>query len=223
MRILLVEDEWRLCETITDGLGRAGFSVDAVQTLASAGAATQNTAYDALILDLGLPDGDGLDLLNTLRREGRALPVLILTAKDAVEDRVSGLDQGADDYLVKPFAFAELVARLKALLRRPGAALGTILEINNLSLDTIARQASVNGEPLHLSRQEYAVLEQLMRREGRVIPRDVLEDKLYSIDIEINSNPIAVHIHHLRHRLAAANAQVCIHTVRGVGYWLSGK
>jgi len=222
MRILLVEDERRLCETITAGLGRAGFTVDAVESIRDACAATQSIVYDALILDLGLPDGDGLDLLNFLRRKGKSLPVLILTAKDAIEDRVSGLDQGADDYLVKPFAFVELVARLKALLRRPGAVLGTVLVINNLSLDTIAHQASVDDEPLHLSRQEYTVLEQLMRREGRVIPRDVLEDKLYSMDIEISSNPVAVHIHHLRQRLATADVQVRIHTVRGVGYWLSG-
>jgi len=222
MRILLVEDERRLRETITAGLGRAGFTVDAVGSLGDARGATQSIVYDALILDLGLPDGDGADLLNSLRREGNPLPVLVLTAKDAVEDRVAGLDQGADDYLIKPFAFAELVARLKALLRRPGAALGAVLTINNLNLDTIAHQASVDDMPLRLSRQEYAVLEQLMRREDRVVPRDVLEDRLYSIDIEISSNPIAVHIHHLRQRLATAGAQVCIHTVRGVGYWIAG-
>lgn len=223
MRILLIEDEQRLRETITEGLERSGFSVDSVGLLAGARAATSVSAYDALILDLRLPDGDGLELLKSLRHENNSIPVLILTAKDAVEDRVAGLDQGADDYLVKPFAFSELVARLRALLRRPGAALGTVLVINNLSLDTIARQTNVDSCPLHLSRRENAVLEQLMRREGRVIPRDVLEEKLYNIDIEINSNPVAVHIHHLRQYLSQAGAQVCIHTVRGVGYWISGE
>jgi len=222
MRILLIEDEQRLQETITTGLQRANFAVDTVGTLAHARTALLNAGYDALILDLMLPDGDGLELLQALRRDNDPLPVLILTAKDAVDDRVTGLDRGADDYLVKPFAFAELVARLKALLRRPGAALGAVLTINNLSLDTLAHQASVDSQPLQLSRQEYAVLEQLMRREGRVLPRDVLEDKLYSMDIEIKSNPIAVHIHHLRQSLTAATAQVRIHTVRGVGYWISG-
>jgi len=222
MRILLIEDEQRLQETITTGLEKANFTVDTVGTLAHARSALLNTVYDALILDLMLPDGDGLELLQALRRDNNPLPVLILTAKDAVDDRVTGLDRGADDYLVKPFAFAELVARLKALLRRPGAALGAVLVINNLNLDTIAYQANVDDTPLRLSRQEYAVLEQLMRREDRVVPRDVLEDRLYSIDIEISSNPIAVHIHHLRQRLATAGAQVCIHTVRGVGYWIAG-
>lgn len=222
MRILLIEDEQRLQETIAAGLEKAGFAVDTAGTLSQARSAVLNTAYDALILDLMLPDGDGLELLHALRRDNNPLPVLVLTAKDTVEDRVTGLDCGADDYLVKPFAFAELIARLKALLRRPGAALGAVLVINNLNLDTIAREASVNDKPLRLSRQEYAVLEQLMRREGRVVPRDVLEDRVYSVDVEISSNPIAVHIHHLRQRLATASAQVCIHTVRGVGYWIAG-
>jgi DNA-binding response OmpR family regulator len=174
-----------------------------------------------VILDLGLPDGDGLDLLTELRSARNALPVLILTARDAVEDRVVGLDTGADDYLVKPFAAVEVIARIKALLRRPGGVLGTILRAGNIQLDTIGRDVQVGERTLVLPRRECAILEQLMRRLGRVVPKAVLEDKLYSIDDELESNAIPVHVHHLRRKLESANASAAIHTVRGVGYLLT--
>ena len=143
-----------------------------------------------------------------------------LTARDVVEDRVAGLNAGADDYLTKPFAMSELIARIKALLRRPGGVLGITLEAGNLSLDTIGRELSVAGKPVRLSRQELAILEQMMRRFGRIVPKAVLEEKLYGIDEEPDSNTIPVHVHHLRRQLEAARASVMIHTIRGVGYIL---
>jgi DNA-binding response OmpR family regulator len=148
---------------------------------------------------------------------------LVLTARDAVEARVAGLDAGADDYLIKPFAVAELIARTKALLRRPGHALGTVLQAGNISFDTIGRDVRVGEAVLALPRQELAILEHLMRRLGRVVPRNVLEEKLYGIGDELGSNAIPVHVHHLRRKLAEAGAAVEIHTVRGIGYVLTGK
>src|SRR3954453_8773901 len=220
MRLLVVEDETRIAELLASALGRAGFAVDAVGTAADAREALALTAYDAAILDLGLPDGDGLALLAELRHRGSAVPVLVLTARDAVEDRVAGLDTGADDYLVKPFATAELVARAKALLRRPGHALGLTLEAGNVLFDTIGRDVQIHGEMLALARQELSVLEHLMRRLGRVVPKAVLEERLYGIDDELGSNAIPVHVHHLRRKLAESGATCAIHTVRGIGYLL---
>jgi DNA-binding response OmpR family regulator len=221
MRLLLVEDETRIVEVLQVALGWAGFAVDAVETVAEARAALPLVAYDVVILDLGLPDGDGLALLAGLRRHGSRVPVLVLTARDAVEARVTGLDAGADDYLVKPFATAELIARIKALLRRPGQALGTVLEAGNVAFDTIGRDVRVGKAVLALPRQELAILEHLMRRLGRVVPKAVLEEKLYGIDDEPVSNAIPVHVHHLRRRLAEAAATTEIHTVRGIGYLLA--
>jgi len=220
MRLLLVEDEERIAELVQIGLERSGFVVDRVGTAADARASAELTAFDAVILDLGLPDADGSEFLKELRARDTAIPVLILTARDAVSDRASGLDAGADDYLVKPFAIAELTARVKALLRRPGQALGLVLQAGNIAFDTVGRDVRVNDVPLSLARQELAVLEHLMRRLGRVVPRAVLEDKLYGIDAEPESNTIPVHVHHLRRKLEEAGASAQIHTVRGVGYLL---
>jgi DNA-binding response OmpR family regulator len=216
-----VEDEARIAEILAAALVRAGFAVDAVAQCADARAAFATIAYDAAILDLGLPDGDGLRLLDELRSQGNQTPILVLTARDAVEDRVSGLDTGADDYLVKPFATAELIARTKALLRRPGGALGTVLKAGNISFDTIGRDVRIGDTPALLTRREGALLEHLMRRLGRVVPKAVLEEKLYGIDDELESNAIPVHIHHLRRKLADAAANAEIHTVRGLGYLLT--
>jgi DNA-binding response OmpR family regulator len=220
MRLLVVEDETRIVELLQSAFQRAGFVVDAVGTAAACREALSFVTYDAIILDLGLPDGDGLQLLATMRRAGNNVPILILTARDAVEDRVGGLDAGADDYLVKPFAVVELVSRIKALLRRPGHALGMTLEAGNLAFDTIGRDVRVDATAIALPRQELAILELLMRRLGRVVPRAVLEQKLYGMDEEPESNAIPVHVHHLRRRLADAGASPVIHTVRGIGYLL---
>jgi DNA-binding response OmpR family regulator len=221
VRVLVIEDEVRIGEILKSGLERAGFAVDVVRLCADAREALALAPYDAAILDLGLPDGDGLALLSQLRAARNGLPILILTARDAVEDRVSGLDTGADDYLVKPFAITELIARLKALLRRPGGALGLALHAGNIELDTIGRDVRVGSTPLQLPRRECAILEHLMRRQGRVVPKSVLEEKLYSMDDELESNAVPVHVHHLRRKLQEANATAEIHTIRGVGYLLA--
>jgi len=221
VRLLVVEDEPRIAEILKSGLQRAGFVVDVVRLCADARAALALTPYDAAILDLGLPDGDGMDLLADLRSARNGVPVLVLTARDAIEDRVAGLDAGADDYLIKPFAAAELIARTKALLRRPGGALGVALQAGNIVLDTIGRDVRVGGVPLQLPRRECAILEHLLRRQGRVVPKALLEEKLYGIDDELESNAVPVHVHHLRRKLQEAEATAEIHTVRGVGYLLA--
>ncbi|HEY4169962.1 MAG TPA: response regulator transcription factor [Reyranella sp.] len=220
MRLLVVEDEARIAEIVRAALLRDGFAVDVLSLCADAREAFATTPYDAAILDLGLPDGDGLKLLKELRGRGNAVPVLVLTARDAVEHRVAGLDAGADDYLIKPFAMAELVARTKALLRRPGGALGTTLKSGNVAFDTIGRDLRVGDKTVLMPRREMAILEHLMRRMGRVVPKSLLEDKLYGLDDELESNAIPVHIHHLRRKLADSGATVEIHTVRGIGYLL---
>lgn len=221
MRLLIVEDEARIVELVRSGLARAGFTVDTASTAADAIAALEIGSYDAAILDLGLPDGDGLDVLSRTRSAGKAIPFLLLTARDTVDDRVLGLNAGADDYLIKPFAMDELVARTKALLRRPGLALGVMLEAGNVEFDTVGREVRVGGIPLPLPRRELDVLEHLLRRAGRVVPKAVLEDRLYGMDEELDSNAIPVHVSHLRRKLLAAGATPEIHTIRGVGYLLA--
>jgi len=221
VRILVIEDEDRLSGILKAKLGEIGFTVDIAGSAADAAAALELINYDAAVLDLGLPDGDGLAVLVAARRVGNALPILILTARDAVEDRVAGLNAGADDYLAKPFAMAELIARIKALLRRPGGVLGITLEAGNARLDTVGRELTVGAIPIRLSRRELAILEQMTRRLGRIVPKAVLEEKLYGIDEEPDSNPIPVHVHHLRRQLEAAGASLIIHTIRGVGYILA--
>jgi len=221
MRMLLVEDNERLAKTTKQGLERESFAVDTFGTASEAEAALETVSYDAVILDLGLPDGNGLTILRNMREQGSTTPVIILTARDGVDDRVKGLDTGADDYLLKPFAMEELVARVRALLRRPGGALGLTLTAGNISFDTTAREVRVNEVPINVSRREMGVLEQLMRRNGRVVPKDVLEDKLYGFGEEVLSNSVEVHISRLRKRLSKADASITIHTLRGVGYLLS--
>ena len=221
MRILLVEDSQRLSESVKVGLEREGFSVDVFETLMDSRAAVESVQYDAIILDLGLPDGDGLDLLKDLRSAQDMTPVLILTARDRVDERVRGLNAGSDDYVLKPVALEELVARLRALLRRPGGALGQTLTAGNISFDTSLREVCIQEQPINISRREMSVLEQLMRRFGRVVPKNVLEERLYGFEAEVTSNSLEVHISRLRKRLSNAGATTNIHTLRGVGYLLS--
>lgn len=221
MRLLVVEDNRRLSVLVAKGCRQAGFAVDICHDLASAEAALGSVNYDAVILDLSLPDGDGLDFLGRMRRAGTDLPVLVLTARDRLEDRVTGLDQGADDYLLKPFAMEELVARLRALMRRPGQALGLRLTAGNIEFDTVAREVSIGGAPVAFSRRETDLLEILLRRSGRVVPKESIEEKLYAFGDEVSSNSVEVAVHRLRKRLADAGATVEVHTLRGVGYLLS--
>jgi len=221
MRILLVEDNQELRDAIREGLEKADFAVDGFELADEADAAISTTKYDAIVLDLGLPDGDGIDLLKSWRDRGETVPVLILTARDTLTDRVSGLDSGGDDYLAKPFAMEELLARLRALLRRPGAALGVVLTAGNISFDATSREVRIAEKLIPIPRREMAVLEQLMRRMGNVVPKDLLADSVYSFDDDVTSNSLEVGISRLRKRLTKVGATVSIHTLRGVGYLMT--
>ena len=216
MRILLVEDDRLLGDGLRTGLRGDGHAVDWVTGCGAATAALATEPFDLVVLDLGLPDGDGLDLLRRLRREGRELPVLVLTARDTVDDRVRGLDGGADDYLVKPFDLAELCARARALVRRSQGRAEPLLRVGTLELDPSGRRVSLDGAPLDLAPREYAVLVALMESAGRVVPKRRLEERVYSWDQEVGSNAVEVHVHHLRRKLGDG----WIRTVRGVGYVL---
>lgn len=221
MRLLIVEDNDELAQLLAKGLQSAGFETDHFASAGDAQAALTAIRYAALILDLGLPDGDGLSILRELRRRKDPIPVLVLTARGGVHDKVSGLRSGADDYLVKPFAFDEFVARIEALLRRPGQLLGTSLRLGNVIYDTESRHMSVDGKPEPLSSRETAVLELLMRRKGNVVPKKLMEDHVFGFAGEVASNAVEVYVHRLRKRLADHGAQVKIHTIRGVGYLMS--
>ncbi len=221
MRLLLVEDNADLAGLLVTGLEKCGFAVDVTGTAAGAQESLQSNRYAAAILDLGLPDADGLDSLRALRRRGDRTPVLILTARGSVRDRVDGLNAGADDYVIKPFATEELVARLQALLRRPGELLGNRLEVGDLALDVLARQVFVGGQPKMFSAREIELLELLMRRAGRVVPKGYVEDHLFGMDQPVGSNAVEVAIHRLRKHLQDLGAAANVHTVRGVGYLIA--
>ena len=214
MRVLLVEDDDLIAHGIQAGLRARGLTVDGVKTAAQAEAALSAAHCDVVILDLGLPDEDGMSLLQRLRADGMALPVLVLTARDAVEDRVAGLRAGADDYLLKPFDLDELVARLHALLRRAAGRSVDAIEHGPLRLDAARGEVSLHGRPVVLSRRELALLAALLHARGRILSVDQLKDSLYGFSEEIESNALNVHIHHLRRKLGAD----LIETVRGVGY-----
>lgn len=220
MRLLLVEDNDRLAELVGAGMRAAGFAIDHVPTVAEAEAALLCVDYQAAIVDRRLPDGDGLDLVRAMRRRHSILPVLVLTARDGVADRVDGLNAGADDYLLKPFAMEELLARVRALMRRPGEALGVTLGCGNLSFDTVSREVAVGGRRVHVPRRETEMLERLLRRAGRVVPKRTLEDGLYGFGEEVSSNSVEVLVSRLRKRLQPTDAGIAIHTLRGIGYLL---
>jgi len=214
MRILLAEDEALLGAALCEGLQQAGFAVDWFRDGAAARAALETEQFAGIVLDLGLPRLAGLDLLRWLRSNHNATPVLVLTARDALEDRVRGLDLGADDYVVKPVAMAELAARLRALIRRSqGLASGT-LKVGDVTLDMASHSVEFRAQPVDLSAREFAVLRELMLNAGRVLTREQLESKLYEWSRSLESNAIEVYVHHLRRKLAPD----VISTVRGVGY-----
>ncbi|HXN69784.1 MAG TPA: response regulator transcription factor [Bradyrhizobium sp.] len=221
MRLLVVEDNEQLAELVTKGLQAAGYETDVLSTLEEASAVLRTTFYAGLILDLGLPDGDGLALLREIRHLGNPIPVIVLTARGGLHDRVQGLRSGADDYLVKPFALEELIARLEAQLRRPGHLLGSSLRIANLEFDTQNRQASIDDQPQLLSARETAVLELLMRSKGRVVSKKQVEDHIFGHSGEVASNAIEVYVHRLRKQLSERGARVQVHTIRGVGYLIA--
>src|ERR1700724_744164 len=221
MRLLLVEDNEELAQLLTQRLQAAGYETDVLTTAAEAQSAVTTTRYAAMVLDLGLPDGDGLSVLREIRRREDPLPVLVLTARGGLQDRVSGLRSGADDYLVKPFALEELVARLEAQLRRAGPLLGSSLHIANLEFDLRNRQASIDDQPQVLSSRETAVLELLMRTKGRVVSKKQVEDHIFGLSGEVASNAVEVYVHRLRKQLSDKGAKVQIHTIRGVGYLIA--
>jgi DNA-binding response OmpR family regulator len=223
MRLLLIEDNLRLADYLSTALRNGGFAVDHVSTTADAEGALATTRYDTLLLDLGLPDKDGLIWLGDQRRCQMTRPVLVLTARDSVEDLVAGFNQGADDYLRKPFDLDELIARVRALLRRPGEALGVQLTVGNVTLDTGGREVIIDGVPVEFGRREIDGLELLMRRAGRVVPKSAIEEAIYAFGEDLSSNAIEVLVHRIRRRMQEAGADMYIHTLRGVGYVLSDK
>lgn len=219
MRILVVEDNTLLGDGIQTGLRQQGFTVDWVQDGVAADIAIKGESYAAVVLDLGLPRRSGLDVLKGMRQSHQTTPVLILTARDAIEDRVSGLDAGADDYLVKPFDLEELAARLRALIRRSGGHAASTLTIGTLTLDPAARTVTYRDEEKALSAREFDLLHVLMNNAGRVMSREQLSSALYAWGEEIESNAIDVHLHHLRKKLSPDIVQ----TLRGVGYLMPGE
>lgn len=223
MKILLVEDHAAIRELTAAHLTARGFVVDVARTVAEASEALDIARYDALVVDLGLPDGDGAALIASRGRASRLTgdpppPALILTARDDLEERVAGLDAGADDYVVKPFRVEELEARIRAVLRRPGARSHITLRMGSLSFDTVSRTASVDGKDLPLRRREALLLEALLTSSGRLVARDVLEQRLYSADEAVTPNALEKSASRLRRALTEAGADLRIETHRGVGY-----
>ena len=216
MRVLLVEDDEMIGDSLRKGLRGEGFTVDWVRDGRDAELALETTEYALVLLDLGLPRKDGLAVLCDWRQRGNAVPVLVLTARDAVPDRVKGLDSGADDYLVKPFDLTELLARMRALLRRQTGRARDLIEVGTLRLDPVAHMVEYRGRPVPLSAREFTLLHALLETPGAVLSREQLEDRLYGWGEEVESNAVEVHIHNLRRKLDPR----VIRTVRGVGYRL---
>ena len=214
MRLLLVEDDPMIGSSVQSGLKQDGYSVDWVRDGIAAELAMANGVYELLLLDLGLPHKSGLDLLESLRKSGASLPVLVITARDSVADRVKGLDAGADDYLVKPFDLTELSARIRALLRRQGGRSSPVLEHGQLLLNPATHEVMLGGAPVNLSVREFALLHAYLEQPGVPLSRAQLEERLYGWDEEIESNVVEVYIHSLRRKLGAE----WIRNVRGVGY-----
>ncbi len=223
MRVLVVEDEPGIANFVRQGLNEAGYAVDVAWDGQEGLAFALAADYDVLVLDIMLPRLDGLDLLRELRTQGNQTPTLMLTARDTVDDRVAGLDAGADDYLVKPFAFAELLARLRALLRRPPLQTDPILEIGDLALDTTTRQVRRDGRLIDLSPREFAVLEYLMRHPNQVLTRTQIGEHVWNFDFYNESNVVDVYIGYLRRKIDRGSDLPLIHTVRGVGYRISDE
>lgn len=217
MRILVVEDDTVLLNGLQVGLSLGGFTVDAVATCGDADAALRASAFDAVVLDLMLPDGSGLDVLAALRKRSQTTPVLLLTARDAVRDRITGLDAGADDYLGKPFDLDEVSARLRALIRRAAGRASAIIAWRDVALEPATMIVTRGGEPVRLSRREFTILHALMDRPGQILSKAQLEEKLYGWQEDVESNTVEVHVHHLRAKLGAST----IETVRGIGYRLA--
>jgi two-component system response regulator QseB len=216
MRVLLVEDDGMIAQGLQTALRQAGFAVDLMRNGKTAAAALQTSVFDVVLLDLGLPDRDGIDVLREVRKRGNATPVIILTARDEIHHRIAGLDAGADDYIVKPFDLDEVMARMRSVLRRASGRGDSSIQHGELRLDLASRTVERNGTPVNLSAHEYAVLEALLQRPGAVLSRSQLEDRLYGWDEQIGSNAVEVYIHGLRRKLGSDS----IRTLRGVGYFV---
>lgn len=220
MRILLIEDEAEFAKALRLALERDRFVVDWVASIALAGVASRSGVHDLILLDRTLPDGDGLRLIPQLRKDLPGVPIIVLSARGELADRVAGLDDGADDYLVKPFELDEMLARMRAVRRRPNALAPDEVVVGDLLFDMAFGEARVGGKPLDLQRREVSVLTALLRRRGRTVLRETLEEAVYGFDDEIQSNSLDSHISRLRRKLGDAGAGVEIHAVRGVGYLL---
>jgi len=218
MRILLVEDDTELARAIGTALGDGGYVVDAVGRKNAALSALATTRYDLVLLDIGLPDGSGFDVVGEMRRQQSAVPVLLLTARDAVDDKVHGLDLGADDYLVKPVALKELLARVRALIRRGHCGSAPMRRAGTLELDPVSRQAFHQGEPVALTAREWGALDYLAARAGRIVPKEQLLQALCGWDADVTINAIEMIVHRLRGKIEAYDVK--IRTVRGLGYLL---
>lgn len=221
MRILVVEDEPAIAKFVRQGLTEAGHAVDLAWDGEEGLAFALAADYDVLILDIMLPKVEGVDLLRELRRRGDKTPALMLTARDTVENRVEGLDAGADDYLVKPFAFPELMARVRALMRRPPLQVGTTLEVGDLTMNTATRDVRRGDEMIELSPREYAVLEYLMRHPNQVLTRTQIGEHVWNFDFFNESNVVDVYIGYLRRKIENGQGPPLLHTIRGVGYRIS--
>ncbi|KAA0875027.1 response regulator [Nitrincola tapanii] len=219
MRLLLVEDTRGLGEAVRDQLQEEGYAVDWVERISAARHCLRSTPYDLLLLDLMLPDGSGLEFLQQLRKSGQALPVIILTARDQISDRIAGLNAGADDYLVKPFDLDEMLARVAAVARRYSGNPNPYLQLGELEVDLAARRILRQGQAVELSAREWALFEAFVQHLGQVLTRSRLEDALYAFGAEIESNTIEVYISRLRKKLGKS----CIETLRGMGYRMSVK
>jgi two-component system OmpR family response regulator len=217
MRVLLVEDDRMIGEAITSALKDDAYAVDWVRDGATALTAVENQPYDVVLLDLGLPKMDGLDTLRSIRGKGNPVPLLVITARDALEDRLRGLDGGADDYVLKPFEMAELLARMRAVIRRKGGAAGPILSNGVLSLDPVTREADLGGKAVRLSSREFSLLFAFMLRPGAILSRSELEGRIYGWNEEVESNAVEYLIHALRKKLGST----VIKNVRGVGWMIS--
>jgi DNA-binding response OmpR family regulator len=220
VKVLIVEDQQRLAQLLKQGLTERSYTVGWARTCAEGRDALCETSYDLIILDLGLPDGDGLDLLREWRKNGFKEPVLILSARDAIQDRVKGLDLGADDYLSKPFSMEELLARVRSQLRRQSDVKDTVLEHGGMRLDLLKQTAHLNGQPIELTRREFALLEIFMQNPGRILTRTLISEKIWASHFDVDTNLLDVYMSRLRTKLEKPADKPLFKTVRGVGYQL---
>lgn len=223
MRILLVEDDARIARFLRKGLTEHSYAVDLATTGEEALYLSSVGSYDALVLDVILPAPDGFEVCRRLRDDGNRVPILMLTARDAVPDRIEGLDAGADDYLVKPFQFEELLARLRALLRRGGPTHTTVLTVGELEIDTPSHRVRIEGKPITLTTKEYSLLEYLARNAGRIVGREEIAEHVWDQDFDPFSNLIEVYVNRLRRNIEKVSRKKLIHTVRGAGYMLEER